>query len=120
MEISMFLGPLIGIAPALLFWIAVIVLAIIMLRRGGGRAERFLIAGASIKIIANLLTVPTVFIVPWLVDGGYSMHSAASIATYCGIFINIISMAGIICLVYAFWIKFKMRNIEEAVTLPQN
>ena len=58
---NVFLGWLIGAAPALAFWIAVIIFAIIMLRRGGGRAERFLMAGAIIKIIGNLLNIPMAF-----------------------------------------------------------
>jgi hypothetical protein len=120
MEISMFLGPLMGISPALAFWIAVIVFSVIMLRRGGGRAERFLMGGASIKIISNLLVIPVAFIPLWLVDGGYSTDSAVSIASGWGIFLNVVGMAGIICLVYAFWIKFKAKNLEGEVFLPQN
>lgn len=109
---NVFLGPLVSVAPALVFWIAVIVLAAIMLRRGGGRAERFLVAGGGLKIIGNLLSIPTVAIVPWLVVRGYSMDSAVSLVEYYGIFLNVISMVGIICLVYAFWVKFKSRNFE--------
>ena len=37
-----------AVTPALLFWIIVIILGAILLGRGGGRAERFLIAGAGI------------------------------------------------------------------------
>lgn len=112
---------LIGYAPTLAFWIAVIVFAAIWLRRGGGRAERFLIAGASLKIIGNLLGIPTVFIIPWLVDKGYSPADAISASSGWGIFLNLIGMAGIICLIYAFWVKFKMRNIENtsSLTIPE-
>ncbi len=123
MEISGFfsilLGGLIGVAPALVLWIAVIVFAAIMLRRGGGRAERFLVAGAGLKIISNLLGIPTGFIPIWLIDRGYSMDSAVSIASNCGIFLNAIGMAGIICLVYAFWVKFKAWNSEGVKVLKQ-
>jgi uncharacterized membrane protein len=108
-EFLMMLG---AIAPALALWIAVIVFAVIMLRRGGGRAERFLIAGASLKIISNLLGIPVAFIPLWLVDRGYSTDSAVSIASNCSIALNVIGMAGIICLVYAFWVKFKARDLE--------
>jgi uncharacterized membrane protein len=109
MEILIMLGT---IAPALALWIAVIVFAAIMLRRGGGRAERFMITGAGLKIISNLLGIPVAFIPIWLVDRGYSTDSAVSIASNCSIFINVIGMAGIICLVYAFWVKFRERNVE--------
>jgi hypothetical protein len=114
MEISDYfdlaLGGLVGAAPALVFWIAVIVFAVVMLQRGGGRPEHFLMAGAGIKIIGNLLRIPATFITLWLVDRGYSIDYASSVSNYCGIFLNIIGMAGILCLVYAFWIKFKMTN----------
>lgn len=109
-----------GSSPALALWIAVIVFAAIMLRRGGGRAERFLVAGASLKIISILTCPLTVFIVPWLVGRGYGTDSAISLASGYGIVLNIVGMAGIICLVYAFWIKFKARNLERLVSLTQN
>ena len=116
-EISMFFGGLIGAALALVFWIAVIIFTIVMLRRGGGRAERFLIAGASLKIVSSLLNIPTVAIVPWLVDRGYSVTDAVSWLSGYGIFCDVFGMAGIICLVYAFWVKFKARTFENIDTL---
>jgi hypothetical protein len=106
-----------AVSPALLLWIAVIIFAAVMLRRGGGRAERFLIAGGGLKIISNMLGIARVFITPWLVDRGYSMDSAVSIASGYGIALNVIGMAGIACLIYAFWVKFQvgeLRNIERA------
>ncbi|MFC1928349.1 hypothetical protein ACFLXK_01940 [Chloroflexota bacterium] len=101
-------------APALAFWIVVIVFAAIRLRHDGGRAERFLAAGASLKVVGNLLSIPAVFIVPGLVDMGYSMTDAISWVSGYGIFCKVVGMAGIICLVYAFWVKFKARNFEGA------
>ena len=107
-----FLIILLANSPALVFWIAVIIFAVIRLRRGGGRAERFLMAGAGIKITGNLLRIPTAFMPLWFVDRDYSLTYASSVSNYCSIFLNIIGMAGIICLLYAFWIKFKERNAE--------
>ena len=116
---NVFLGGLIGIAPALVLWIAVIVFAVIMLRRGGGRAERFLVTGASLKIISNLLSIPSFAILHWFIQKGYSIDYANSVVSGYGISCKVIGMAGIICLVYAFWIKFKEMNIEGKVSLPQ-
>ena len=112
MEIAMFLGQFINVVPALLLWIAVIVLVAILLRRGGGRAERFLIVGASLKIIDNLLGLAAFAILHGLINRGYSMAYANSVVFGYGIFCNVVGMAGIICLVYAFWVKFKVRNVE--------
>ena len=107
-------------APALVLWIAVVIFAAVMLRRGGGRAERFMIAGAGLKIISNLLGTLSIFVVPWLVGRGYSIDYTNSVTSGYGIFLNVIGMAGIICLVYAFWVKFKERNIEREVSMPQD
>lgn len=108
MEIySVFLGGLIGVAPYLAGWIAVIVLASLMLRRRGGRAEGFLVLGASLKLVSNLLNIPTAAIVPWLVQKGYNITYASSLASGYGILRGLVGMAAIICLIYAFWVKFK-------------
>jgi hypothetical protein len=112
-----FLIILLANSPALLFWIAVIIFALVRLRGGGGRAERFLMVGAGIKIIGNLLRIPATFITVWLVDRGYSIDYAISVSDYCGIFLNIIGMAGILCLVYAFWIKFRITN-QTPIKIP--
>ncbi|MFC2006293.1 hypothetical protein ACFLVG_05025 [Chloroflexota bacterium] len=114
---SLWLGYLIGAAPALVFWIAVIIFIIVMLRRGGGRAERFLLAGASLEITGTLLRIPAGAISPWLFHGGYSTTYISSVTTGCGIFVNVIGMAGIICLIYAFWVKFKTRTSESEGSL---
>ena len=110
MDFSIFLVSLMASAPALVLWIAVVVFAAVMLRRGGGRAERFLIAGASLKIISNLLILPSFAIRNWLMQEGYSMDYANSVVSGYGIFCKVVGMAGIICLVYAFWVKFRTKN----------
>ena len=120
MDIWIFLGPFIGNSPALLFWIAVIIFGIIMLKRGGGLAERFLVAGAGVKIAAVLLSIPAFAITVWLMDKGYSASYIDSVATGYGIFIDIIGMAGVICLIYAFWVKFKAMESEREMALAGN
>ncbi|MFC2005248.1 hypothetical protein ACFLUY_03380 [Chloroflexota bacterium] len=117
MFFSLFLGGLIGAAPALVFWIAIIVVTIIMLRRGGGRAERFLVAGVSLNIVRSLLRIPVTAVSLWLFHEGYDTTYISLVTSGCGIFLNVISMAGIICLVYAFWIKFSSRTLEDTGSL---
>jgi hypothetical protein len=124
MEMSVYfnvlIAGLIGAAPALVFWIAVIVFASVMLGRGGGRAERFFIAGAGIKIAASLLTIPANAIVFWLIpERPMEPSSVTSILSTYGILIDVIGMAGTICLVYAFWVKFNtMKSGREVVLSP--
>ena len=120
MGITDFLMMLGTAAPALVLWIAVIVFAIMMLKRGGGRAERFLVAGAGLKIIGNLLSTLSIVIIPWLVSAGYGVDYASPVVTGYGMFWKVVGMAGIVCLVYAFWVKFRLRSSGEAVTSPQH
>ncbi len=109
---SVFIGALVGVAPALAGWTAVIVLAAVILRRRGGKAERFLVAGASLKLLSSLLNIPAAGIAPWLMHGGASIAYVNSVVSGFGILHGVISMAGVICLVYAFWVKFSAMNIE--------
>ena len=104
------IGGLLNAAPALVGWIAAIVIAVIMLRRGGGRAERFLLSGSCLMLVSTLFTVPIAAIAPWLVEGGASRVEAASVLSGFNLFRGLIGLAGILCLVYAFWIKFKVRS----------
>ena len=111
---SIILNGLIARAPFLAAWIAATTIAAIMLRHGGGRAERFLLAGSCVMLLGSLLHIPVPLIVPWLVESGMSMVEAASRVTYFGMFASLVSMAGIGCLVYAFWIKFKVKSNATA------
>jgi len=100
-------GGLLTAAPPLVAWIAAIVLSRIMFSRSdGGRAERLLLIGSCLMLSITLLRIPTILIVPWLIEGGNSMTRAASIISIYNLVLGIIGMAGIICLVYAFWKKF--------------
>ena len=73
MNFSVMLGGLIMAAPQLAAWSVAITVAVIMLRRGGGRAERFLLSGFNL-------------------------------------FRGLVGLVGILCLVYAFWIKFRVKS----------
>ena len=102
-------------APYLAAWIAAIVLSVIMLRRGGGRAERFLLAGSCVMLAQKLFnvsasTVTQLLIIPSILERGWSRAMAASMLSYISVFFGLVSLAGIVCLVYAFWIKFKVKS----------
>jgi hypothetical protein len=115
MGIFEYLIALAASAPAIALWIAVIIYGAIKLNRGGGRAERFLIAGGSVKLAGNLLVIPTFFFVPWLFHQGYSTDYISAVSNGYAIFRNLISMAGLLCLLYAFWVKF---NVKKEVEIP--
>ena len=102
------IGGLLSSAPPLAGWIVAVVLAAIMLRRGGARAERFLLAGACLMLLASVLSVPTSALGVWLhtVRDMTSVQAASWLSIF-GLIRGVINLAGIICLVYAFWVKFK-------------
>ncbi len=115
MEISeifhVLLGGLLGSAPSLVVWIAVIVVAIVILRRRGGRAERFLVAGASLGIVGSLLYIPAVLFVPLLITEGRTIEYATGFVAVYDVIRDIVSAAGLICFIYAFWVKFKTSEV---------
>ena len=110
MNFSIVLSGLINAAPSLVAWIVAIIVAVIMIRRGGGRAERFLLSGSCLMLVSALLSVPIPAIVPWLVEGGASRVEAVSVLSGFNLFRGLVGLAGILCLVYAFWIKFKVKS----------
>ena len=104
-------------SPVLLFWIAALIFGIVMLRRGGGRAERFFIAGASVKILGNLLNIPRFATVLWIIpERPIKASDVTTVLSIYDLFVEIIGMAGILLLIYAFWVKFnEMRNPDTNV-----
>ena len=108
MYIQAVIGGLFSSAPALVGWIVAVTLAAIMLGRGGARAERFLLAGACLMLLASILAIPTPALGMWLHSGREMTNvQTAFWLSIFGLIRGIIGLAGIICLVYAFWVKFK-------------
>jgi hypothetical protein len=93
-------------APALLFWIAVIVFGAVRRGQSGERAESFLIAGGAVGVLATLLKIPMAWLPLWLINGGSGTDAAQSMASGIGIAVGIVNAIGIVLLIYAFWLKF--------------
>ena len=111
-----YIGGLVDSVPPLVGWIVAIILAVIMLRRGGGRAERFLLAGASLMLVQSLIAILTATLSIWLTaDRGMAATEAAFVLGMFGLIRGLVGLAGIICLVYAFWIKFKARSTPKPI-----
>jgi len=99
-----------------LFWIGTLIFGIVMLRRGGGRPERFFIAGAVLHILGTLIRIPIVYLPFWISSRSSGIDSMRNINFGAGLAINITSAAGVICLIYAFWLKFKRQRAEQSVS----
>ena len=94
----------------------IIIVIAVMFERNGRGAEHLLIIGASFMLVRNLLTIPSAAIVPWLMHNGYAITQANSLVSGYSIFSDVIGVAGILCFIYAFWLKFKFKrqqNISE-------
>ncbi|MFH1169470.1 MAG: hypothetical protein V1691_02125 [Chloroflexota bacterium] len=103
---------LMGRSPYIIAWVVALVFAMLMVRRGGGRAERLLLAGCSLMLFVQLISPFLNAIVPWANRQGLSLITIAFIIS---IAIGVVSLAGIVCLVYAFWLRFSKNNQDTAV-----
>ena len=107
---------LVGVAPGLIFWTTIIIVISVVFKHNGRRAEHLLIIGASFMLVKNLLIIPSAAIVPWLMHNGYAITQANSLLSGYSIFGNIIGTAGILCFIYSFWLKFKVKRQDKIYT----
>ena len=95
--------------PEILAWLVGIVLAVIMLRRGGGKAEKLLLAGCSLMFAVKLATPLLSNYVRSLVSeqGVSNIAIAQTMGLTVSLPMAILSLAGLVCLIIAFWIRFR-------------
>ncbi|MFC2021081.1 hypothetical protein ACFLU1_04745 [Chloroflexota bacterium] len=86
-------------------WIAAIILAVMMLRSGGGRAEWILFGGISVMLVNSVIDVLQSPILRWARNS--EMNFLSLLGQYY-VIRNVLNTAAIISMVYAFWIKFKV------------
>ena len=101
------------IIPSLLVWVIGLVLSIKMLRRGGTKPEKLLIAGCSLILLKTILSpLPRIMIDVWMNQEGAGVASIGRTMALISIPRAVFSLAGFICLVMAFWMKFKVKKPE--------
>jgi len=104
---------LIRILPSLVVWLIGLVLSVKMLRRGGTRPEKLLVAGCSLILLNAILNPFTrILLETWMNQEGAGITSVGRTMVLISIPRMIISLAGFFCLVMAFWIKFKVNKPE--------
>ena len=96
-------------------WAAITVAAFIFFKRRRGRAERLMLTGASLKLVSHGMIIPYYFIYDWLVVEGNDIALGASIHIASAVLLGLVGMAGLIFLIYGFWIKFQ----ESSLTLSR-
>ena len=91
-------------------WAAITVAAFIFFNRKRERAERFMVIGASLKLMSHLLAIPYYLIFHRLVIEGNDITLGANLNIVSSVLLGLIGMAGIICIFYGFWIKFQEKQ----------
>ena len=107
-SVSVFTGDFISRAPYLAAWTVAVILAVIMVRRGGRKAEKLLLAGSSLMLVYSLATPLLRGLWAWLVNE-QGMGRAAT-GWVVSLPAGILTIAGFVCLVYAFWLRFRART----------
>ena len=106
MELKLIVGGLVSAAPGLIIWILAVIFSSVLLRKGGGRPERLLIIGSSIMLVKSILSIFVPLIHDLLTQSELRRVEAAGWISGVNVFLGLISLAGIVCLFYAFWKKF--------------
>jgi len=101
--------------PELLAWLVGIILAVLMVRRGGGKNEKLFLAGCSLMFAARLASPLLNELVQSLPRNGMSYTEIATrMSLLSGIPTSILALAGLVCLVWAFWVRFRAGRQEAA------
>ncbi len=103
--------------PELVAWGIGIILAIIMVRRGGRKAEKLLLAGCSLMFVAPLSGL---LLNNWIrqllleQDTSYIDMVRSPLWISVSVGVGVLSLAGFVCLIWAFLAKFRTKKPEVA------
>jgi len=92
--------------PELVAWGIGLVLAIIMVARGGRKAEKLLLAGCSLMLLAQVIAATLRGMTPWIQEQEISAKEFGLIMSISGI----PSLAGLVCLIWAFLARFRKKK----------
>jgi hypothetical protein len=100
--------------PEILAWLVGILLAVLMLRQGGGRAEKLFLVGCSLIFIARLASPLLSELVQRVTTQRDMSHLAiAQTMGWVRLPLSALGLAGLVCLVIAFWVRFKARQVSS-------
>ena len=107
------IGPsLLQNTPELLGWLVGIVLAVSMVRRGGGKAEKLFFAGCVLLFMIQLISPFLSGLVSTLLQQG--SLSPMTPTLILSLPMGILGFAGFMCLISAFWLRFRRKGQELA------
>lgn len=98
--------------PELIAWAFGIVLGVLMVRWGGGKAEKLLLSGCCLMFVAQLASpLVSELVYRWASQQDMSNRITAQTMGWATLPLSILSLAGLVCLVWAFWVRFWRRRI---------
>ena len=107
-----------SVLPSLIYvvaWVVAIVFAVRMVRRDGDRPERFLLIGVCLMLGSSVVQSITAGLSAWLppklIEAGTHYRTVGMIFSAISFVRGLISLAGIVFLVYAFWRKFRTSQL---------
>jgi len=105
--------PVLRYIPEIVAWLVGIILAVLMVRRGRGKPEKLFLAGCSLMFVARLATPLLYELVQSLIwEQDMSNLSKAQTMGWATLPLSILSLAGLVCLVWAFWVRFWRRRVS--------
>ena len=108
-SVAVFTDDFISRVPHLVAWTVAVILAVTMVRRGGGKAEKLLLAGSGLMLVSTLASPLLKELSTWLVTE-QGMSRAAASGWFVSLPLGILTVAGFICLVSAFWMRFMTKK----------
>ncbi len=105
-------GQLLVALPSLVGWTAALIVAVLLKSHGGGKPVTLLIVGSALMLGGTLLRLPVAGLPPVLMNRGWSAQDAAGAMSVFGLGVQLVQLAGTVCLVYAFWQQF---HVGEAL-----
>ena len=99
--------------PELVAWAIGIVLAVIMVRRGGLKLEKLFLAGCSLMFVAPLAGMLLNNQLTQLLheqSTSYLEIAQSPLWIAANVLIALISLAGLVCLIWAFLVKFRKKR----------
>ncbi len=113
---SFWTEPFFKAIPEFAGWIVGIVLAVIMLRRGGGRAEKMLLTGCCLLFIMQLFNpfINEIFSRLMNTEEMSRLDTARTYGIVRTIYSVVLGIPGIVLIIWAFWIKFRVKKPETA------
>ena len=124
MEFFATLGPsLLFRSPMLVAWLVGIIISAYMLKKGGGKAERLLLIGCCLMFAGQLLSPFAQVLTTWFMaehGADLPVENIGLIIGLSGIPLTLMTMAGIVSLVFAFWTRWKSQGATQQTPMASD